>query len=160
MALSGSYDFTQWKRFIKAPCGSVEQLRLRRNRKQAELGKDFPLISYTCQILAVSAVFLGLRHGFQKPYASSEVTGPTAISIADQGAYIAAANKPVTGADYTSYWTQLGNTGGAWAPHSIYQYRGIYSCRWSSGYPECLYRDTSNRDYPERCRVWIWINTE
>jgi hypothetical protein len=73
-------------------------------------------------------IFLWKVEWIQKTFtASSEVTGTDGNIYTCQRSHTSAANnKPVTGADYTSYWTQTGSTGGVWATSTAYSSVGDF----------------------------------
>jgi hypothetical protein len=53
--------------------------------------------------------------------ASSEVTGTDSLIYTCIRSHTSSAdNKPITGKDYTAYWTQKGTTGGVWATSTSY----------------------------------------
>lgn len=80
--------------------------------------------------------------------ASSEVTGTDSnVYTCIKGHMSAAANKPVTGANYTDYWKLAGSTGGAWVTATAYsaignialannEVMGIEQAFWRSGYTD------------------------
>lgn len=58
----------------------------------------------------------------------SEVTGTDGlIYTCRKGHTSAASNRPVTGADYSTYWEQTGSTGGVWVTSTAYTSRGDFT---------------------------------
>ncbi len=60
--------------------------------------------------------------------AANEVTGTDALVYTCTRTHTsAAADKPITGANYKSYWKQMGSTGGVWAATAVYSAIGEFS---------------------------------
>lgn len=82
--------------------------------------------------------------------ASSEVVGTDTLNYECIRPHTsAAANKPVTGADYTTYWTQRGTSGGVWATSTAYTAQGVFDLPARTvGISKAFYRSTQDNDLP------------
>ena len=82
--------------------------------------------------------------------ASSEVTGTDGeVYECIRPHTSAAANKPVTGADYSTYWTKRGTTGGVWATSTAYTAQGVFDLPARTvSISKAFYRSTQDNDIP------------
>lgn len=82
--------------------------------------------------------------------ASSEVLGSDGLNYECIRPHTSAAsNKPVTGADWPTYWTQRGSSGGAWATSTSYTSQGSFLLPARTvGVTKAYYRSTQNNDLP------------
>lgn len=78
--------------------------------------------------------------------AASEVTGSdsSVYTCIRNLAVSAASHKPVTGADWTTYFIKRGSTGGAWANDTAYNAIGHIAVTDVLGITEAFWRDDSN----------------
>ena len=82
--------------------------------------------------------------------ASSEVVGSDGLNYECIRPHTSAtSNKPVTGADYTTYWTQRGESGGVWADATGYTSVGSFDLPARTiGISQAYYRSTQDNDIP------------
>lgn len=80
--------------------------------------------------------------------ASSEVTGTDGLIYECIRPHTSSAsNKPITGSDYTTYWTQRGTTGGVWADATAYTSIGVFDLPARTiGITKAFYRSTQDND--------------
>ena len=81
--------------------------------------------------------------------ASSEVTGSDGSVYTCRKSHTSAAlNKPVTGAEWSTYWDKSGSTGGVWATATAYTSIADFSMATTViGAESAFYRDTNSVDY-------------
>lgn len=109
--------------------------------------------------------------------ASSEVTGSDGnIYTCIKSHTSAASNKPVTGANYTTYWKLLGETGGVWATSTAYSaignidltknILGISEAFWRSGTTDTPIQIVTRAEYfaiPDKTTTGLpnklWLDT-
>jgi len=82
--------------------------------------------------------------------ASSEVTGTDGnVYTCIRPHTSASSNKPVTGADYSTYWTLAGSTGGVWATSTAYTSLSSFDLPARTvGIVQAFVRDTQDNDLP------------
>lgn len=131
MATSGSTDYTQNR-------DAIIQQMLEIN-KAISIG-DTPaaaLVTMASTVLNQFVKFLEMVHGIrlwtldwaQKTFsAASEVTGTDSLVYTCIRSHTSAAsNRPVTGANWSTYWKQTGSTGGAWVTATAYTSTGDFT---------------------------------
>ena len=82
--------------------------------------------------------------------ASSEVTGTDGnIYECIRPHTSSSDNEPVTGPNYTTYWTLRGDTGGVWADATSYTSQGVFSLPARTiGISKAFFRSTQDNDIP------------
>ncbi len=82
--------------------------------------------------------------------ASSEVLGSDGLNYECIRPHTSdATNKPVTGADWPSYWTQRGSSGGTWVTATSYTSQNSFLLPARTvGITKAFYRSTQNNDLP------------
>lgn len=131
MATSGSTDFTQTR-------DNIIQQALEIN-KAVSIG-DTPaaaLVTMASAVLNQFVKFLEQAYGVrlwtldwaQKTFsAASEVTGTDSLIYTCIRSHTSAAStKPVTGANWSTYWKQTGSTGGTWVTSTAYTSTGDFT---------------------------------
>ena len=80
--------------------------------------------------------------------ASSEVTGTDGLIYECIRPHTSSAsNKPITGADWTTYWVLRGSTGGVWADATAYTSQGSFDLPARTvGITKAFYRSTQSND--------------
>lgn len=131
MATSGSTDFTQTR-------DSIIQQMLETN-KAISIGDTPPaaLVTMASTVLNQFVKFLETAHDVrlwtldwaQKTFsAASEVTGTDGLVYTCIRSHTSAAsNRPVTGANWSTYWKQTGSTGGGWVTSTAYISTGDFT---------------------------------
>lgn len=82
--------------------------------------------------------------------AASEVTGTDGLIYTCIRSHTSAAsNKPITGADWSTYWKQTSSTGGVWATATAYSAIGDFEVAADTiGIEQAMMRDASGYDHP------------
>jgi hypothetical protein len=126
MALSDSTDWTQTAlQVIERAFRKIGQ----KNPSQPEKVNARTELNSLVKALQGDNIFLWTVEWKTKTFsASDEVTGTDSnVYTCIRGHTSAASNKPVTGADYSTYWVQEGSTGGVWATATAYEAIGDFA---------------------------------
>lgn len=123
MATSGSYDFTETRLEItKAAmenCGILSPNESPTSDQITSVSRDLNLLVKGLQANGIRIWKLDWRTATFT--ASSEVTGTDSnIYTCTRSHTSGATSKPITGANYTTYWRQDGSTGGTWVTSTAY----------------------------------------
>lgn len=123
MSTSGSYNFTLNRdEILIAALRKVKAVDLGNTPAPEQMDAAAQALNLIVKSLQNQNVFLWAAEWVTKTLtASSEVTGTDGnIYTCIRSHTSATANKPVTGADYLTYWVERGETGGTWAADTAY----------------------------------------
>ena len=97
-----------------------------------------------------SNIFLNSREWTQKTFtASSEVVGSDGLNYTCIKNHTSASNnKPITGANYSSFWTQKGTSGSAWVTATSYSAIGEFALSSDVIAIEKAFMRDGGKDYP------------
>ncbi len=149
MALSGSYDFTMTRDTIISAAFRKSGISTPNATDVTNAAEALNLI---CKALQTDNE-IWTRNWTQKTFsASSEVTGTDgSIYTCILSHTSAASNKPVTGANYSTYWIVKGTTGGTWVTATAYVSIGDFTLTDETvDIEKAFIRDTNSNDYPVR----------
>ena len=144
MATSGSIDFTRTRdqiinRALRI-CGVLSQGDTPSTEQTVESSEALNTMIKSWQ--AEGTTLWDVQWETATPVAASEVTGTDSLVYTCIKNHISAsANKPVTGADYTTYWKKKGSTGGVWATSTAYNAIGHIAVTDVLGITEAFWRD-------------------
>jgi len=168
MALSGSYDFTQTRsQIIKSALRKVGAIGQGDNPTPEQTSEAADELNGMVKQWQAEGINLwSVEWITQTLTASSEVLGTDGNNYkCIRNHTSAAANKPITGADYTTYWKPEGSSGGAWADSTAYTSLNQYALDVNIiGIEEVfIRRNTSYYDTPLRVlsrEEWMNLGTK
>lgn len=149
MATSGSYDFTMTRDTIISAAFRKSGISTPTATDVTNAAEALNLI---CKALQTDNE-IWTRNWTQKTFtASSEVTGTDGnIYTCILSHTSAASNKPITGANYLTYWVKKGTTGGTWITATAYTSIGDFTLTDETvDIEKAFIRDTNSNDYPVR----------
>jgi hypothetical protein len=130
MATSGSTDWTRTRnQIISRALRIVGILSAEDSPTSNQLENANEALNSMVKAWQNDAIFLWTRDWETKTFSvSSEVTGTDGkIYECIRSHTSATANKPITGADYSTYWYNRGSTGGTWADATSYSAIGDFN---------------------------------
>jgi len=149
---SGSYDFELTRnKLITESLRKLGAVATGQNPTAAQLSEGAEALNVLVKALQDDNVMLWTREWKTKTFtASSEVTGTDGNIYTCTRSHTATAdNRPVTGAEYLSYWKQGGTTGGVWAVDTEYSSIGDWQEDADTVLIEAAnIRSTTSHDYP------------
>lgn len=150
MATSGSVDFNPTAlEFVQEVLDRVRVTAAGETLAAADVATVRRTANFIIKSWQNRHTFLHARDWEQKTFsASSEVTGTDGnIYTCILGHVSAAASRPITGANYSTYWVQSGDTGGGWVTGTAYTAIGDFALTADTiGIEKAFIRD-GNHDY-------------
>jgi len=151
MATSGSSDFNRTRNeIVRRALRIIGVLAQGDVMSSAQLSEGAEALNSLVKSLQTEGVRLWTTEWVTKTFtASEEVTGTDGeIYTCIRSHTSATSNKPVTGADYGTYWYKRGSTGGVWADATAYASAGDFSVASDTiGIQKAYLRQNGNTDH-------------